>query len=45
MSIKGNNLLTSSLLGGANNTNVRFNNIEFKMLNSFCSMPKIEGVL
>ena len=46
MSMKGNNLLTSSLLGGGvNNTIVRFNNTEFKILNSFCSMPKIEGVL
>ena len=45
MSMKGNNLLTSSLLGGGNNTNVCFNNTEFKILNSFCSMPMIGGIL
>ena len=46
MSMKGNNLLTSSLLGGGvNNTIVRFNNTEFKILNSFYGVLKNRGVL
>ena len=46
MIIKGNNLLTSNISGRmVNNTYVCFNNREFTKLNSFCSIPKIEGVL
>ena len=46
MNKKNNNLLTSSLLGGGvNNTNVRFNNMEFKMLNSFYGVLKNRGAL
>ena len=44
MNKNNNNLLTSSLLGGGvNNTNVRFNNTEFKILNSFCSIFRRKG--